>query len=211
MIQRIVLIKRYKNTIITQTTILGFCIFKARTTKIFPMTTPCLRSIKILAISMAVGLLPQITKAQEATNPFWQKVQFGGGLGISFGNGNFSGTISPSAIYNFNDYFSMGPSLIFSYQSSNFFNSTLYGGSWITLFNPIREIQLSAEVEQLRVNQNIEFIDGTETDNFWNTALFVGAGYRAGPVTIGLRYNALYNDDDRVYATAWNPFVRVFF
>jgi hypothetical protein len=105
----------------------------------------------------------------------------------------------------------MGPSLIFSYQSGDFFKSTLYGGSWITLFNPIPEIQLSAEIEQLRVNQEIEFIEGTEKDNFWNSALFAGAGYRAGPVTIGLRYNLLYQDNDQVYATAWNPFVRVYF
>lgn len=175
------------------------------------MKVSCLRSLKFLIVSLTIALLPQITQAQETENPFWEKVQFGGGLGISFGNGVFSGTISPSAIYNFNDYFAMGPSLIFSYQSSDFFKSTLYGGSWITLFNPIREIQLSAEVEQLRVNQEIEFIEGIETDSFWNTALFVGGGYRSGPVTIGLRYNVLFNDNDRVYATAWNPFVRVFF
>lgn len=169
------------------------------------------RSLKILVICFILQLIPKITTAQETPHPFWQQVQFGGGLGISFGNGSFSGTIAPSTIYNFNDYFAMGPSLIFSYQSSDFFKSTLYGGSWITLFNPIREIQLSAEVEQLRVQQEIEFIEGTETDNFWNTALFAGAGYRAGAVTIGLRYNILYNNDDRVYATAWNPFVRVYF
>lgn len=168
-------------------------------------------SFKMLTIFIAIALLPNITLAQETGNPFWEKVQFGGGLGISFGNGTFSGTISPSAIYNFTDYFAMGPSLIFSYQRSDFFKSALYGGSWITLFNPIQEIQLSAEVEQLRVNQEIEFIEGVETDNFWNTALFVGGGYRSGPVTIGLRYNVLFNDNDTVYATAWNPFVRVFF
>ncbi len=175
------------------------------------MKSLCFRSLKTIAFTILLTLLPKTIPAQELANPFWEKVQFGGGLGISFGNGNFSGTISPSAIYNFNDYFAMGPSLIFSYQSSEFFESTLYGGSWITLFNPIREIQLSAEVEQLRVNQEVEFIDGTFKDNFWNTALFVGAGYRSGPITIGLRYNVLYNDNDRVYATAWNPFVRVYF
>ena len=179
--------------------------------KIFLMKLYCTHSLKVLLIFVTLVMLPKLASAQETTNPFWQKVQFGGGLGISFGNGNFSGTISPSAIYNFNDYFAMGPSLIFSYQSNDFFKSTLYGGSWITLFNPIAEIQLSAEIEQLRVNQELEFINGSETYNFWNTALFVGAGYRSGPITIGLRYNILYNDNDEVYATAWNPFVRVYF
>ncbi|WP_432412544.1 hypothetical protein [Rasiella sp. SM2506] len=171
----------------------------------------CSRSLKFLLIPILLTVLPKIASAQETTNPFWEKVQFGGGLGISFGNGGFSGTIAPSAIYNFNDYFAMGPSLIFSYQSFDFYKTTLYGGSWIVLANPIPQIQLSAEIEQLRVNRTIKDIDINLENNFWNTALFVGAGYRAGFVTIGLRYNVLYNDRDRVYATAWNPFVRVYF
>jgi hypothetical protein len=54
-------------------------------------------------------------------------------------------------------------------RQRNFYNSNLYGGS-ITLFNPIPEIQLSAELEQLRVN-----VSGTGqnnfSDNFWNTGL----------------------------------------
>ena len=174
------------------------------------MKSLSIRSLKLFTFGMFLATTCFTTTAQEAENTFWNNVQFGGGLGVSFGNGNFSGTLAPSAIYNFNEYVAMGPSLIFSYQSGDFFKSTLYGGSWITLFNPIPEIQLSAEIEQLRVNQEIEFIEGTEKDNFWNSALFAGAGYRAGPVTTGLRYNLLYQDNDQVYATAWNPFVRVF-
>jgi len=176
------------------------------------MKTCCLCSLKLVPLFFTLMLLPKIATAQETATPFWEKVQLGGGLGVSFGNGNFSGTIAPSAIYNFNNYFAMGPSLIFSYQSDDFFESTLYGGSWITLFNPISEIQLSAEIEQLRVNREVKNnLDIILEDNFWNTALFIGAGYRAGAVTVGLRYNVLYNDSERVYATAWNPFVRVYF
>jgi hypothetical protein len=79
-------------------------------------------------------------------------------------------------------------------RQRNFYNSNLYGGSIITLFNPIPEIQLSAELEQLRVN-----VSGTGqnnfSDNFWNTGLFIGAGYRTGNVTLGARYNVLYKDN----------------
>ncbi|QIE59684.1 hypothetical protein G5B37_08930 [Rasiella rasia] len=175
------------------------------------MKLPKVSYINPIILFFAMFFLLANVHAQESDSQFWERVQFGGGLGVSFGNGNFSGSISPSAVYNFNDYVAMGPSLIVSYQSSDFFKSTLYGGSWITLVNPIPAIQLSAELEQLRVNQEIEFIEGTEKDNFWSTALFAGAGYRSGPVTIGLRYNLLHNENDRVYATAWNPFVRVYF
>ena len=153
----------------------------------------------------------QIGVQAQPENNFWGDVRFGGGLGISFGNGYFSGTISPSAIYDFNRYFSMGPALQFSYQSGEYFTSTLYGASLITLFNPIPEIQLSAELEQLRVNQTIELEGGNFKDNFWNTALFTGVGYRNGNVTIGARYNVLFNDDEDIYTTAWSPFVRFYF
>jgi hypothetical protein len=87
----------------------------------------------------------------------------------------------------------------------------LYGVSFVVLANPIDAVQISTEVEQLFVNQNQEFVNGTASTSFWNTALFIGAGYRAGPATIGIRYNLLFRENDDIYATAWAPFVRVFF
>lgn len=164
----------------------------------------------VLVLALFVGSFNLQAQEEESSN-FWRHVSWGGGIGLSFGNGYFSGTLAPSAIYHFNPYFSMGPSLILSYQDDDFFESTLYGGSWILLGNPIPEIQLSAEIEQLRVNQTNKFAGGEVKDNFWNTALFLGGGFRTGGVTIGLRYNVLFEQSDGVYAQAWNPFVRVYF
>lgn len=165
-------------------------------------------------LPILIGLLSVISVvAQEPDkrSEFWQNVRFGGGVGVNFGNGFFAGSISPAAIYEFNEYVAMGPSLIFSYQENNDFTSTLYGGSWIVLANPIPQIQLSTEIEQLRVNQKIENFNGSFEDNFWNTAFFLGAGFRQGPATIGIRYNVLYQEGDGIYSNAWIPFVRVFF
>ena len=158
-------------------------------------------------------LITTVIYAQETTSQsrFLDNVSFGGGLGINFGNGNFSATVAPSAIYNFNQYVSAGPSLIYSYQSNDFFKSSLYGGSIIGLFNPIRQIQLSTELEQLRVNQTIQSAGGDVDNDFWNTAFFVGAGYRTNNITIGVRYNLLFKDGESVYANAWAPFMRVYF
>ncbi|PVW14275.1 alpha-ketoglutarate decarboxylase [Marixanthomonas spongiae] len=157
------------------------------------------------------GMFAQIGVPAQHKNDFWDNVRFGGGLGIGFGNGYFSGSISPSAIYDVNPYFSVGPALQFSYQSGENFNTTLYGASLLTLFNPIRELQLSAELEQLRVNQTLELDGGNLEANFWNTALFAGAGYRTQNVTIGVRYNVLYKDGEDIYTSPWSPFVRVYF
>lgn len=140
---------------------------------------------------------------------FWSRVRYGGGLGLSIGSGYTDIMVAPSAVYDFNAYFSAGLGLQGSYvKVKNNFESYMYGASLVTLFNPINEIQLSAELEQVRVN--LTYADDFK-ENFWNTALFLGAGYRAENVTIGVRYNVLHDDDKNVYNDAFMPFVRIYF
>ncbi len=142
---------------------------------------------------------------------FWEKVHFGGGFGLSFGNST-NITLAPSAIYDANKYFSFGAGIQGSYVSyQNYYKSYLYGGSLIGLINPIEQIQLSVDLEQLRVNNTIDNFPNTINKNFWNTALFFGIGYRSNNFTIGIRYNVLYKDNDFVYGQALMPFVRVYF
>jgi len=146
----------------------------------------------------------------NSQNNFWEKVQFGGGIGLGFGSGFTDITLAPSAIYNFNEYVAMGAGLQYKYlKQRDLYASHLYGGSTIGLFNPIPEIQLSAELEQLRVNVNLEG-SNTNSQDYWNTGLFIGAGYRSGIATIGGRYNVL-KDKNNIYGTAFMPFIRVFF
>src|SRR5690606_14474989 len=111
--------------------------------------------------------------------PFWENVSFGGGLGLNFGNGFFYGSISPSAIYNFNPYFSAGLGLSYAYlnDNRNDYRVSAYGGSIITLFNPIREIQLSAELEGLQVDQTFVFPEGRVKNNYFQEALFFRGGF----------------------------------
>lgn len=151
--------------------------------------------------------------AQEKTDS-WQKVRFGGGLGLGFNSGYFSGTISPSAVYDIDEIFSVGLGIQGSYVSQkNEYTSYIYGGSAILLINPINEIQLSAELEQLNVNVDYEHMPGFSqvTDNFWTTALFLGAGFRTQNVTVGIKYNVLHDDKKNVYDDAIIPFIRVYF
>ena len=146
------------------------------------------------------------------TKDFWRHVRFGGGIGLSFGDGFFSGTLAPSAIYEFNPQFALGVGLNGTYNSQkNFYKSTIFGGSIIGLFNPIQEIQLSAEFEELNVQRNWEDRLGIEDENYWYPALFIGAGYRARNITIGIRYDVLYDRERSIYADPWAPFVRVYF
>jgi hypothetical protein len=171
------------------------------------------KSILALLISLiSNGLLAQQQGfASKSNSDFWKNVQFGGGIGLAFGSGYTDISLSPSAIYNFNEYVALGLGAQYSYVSQkNYSDSHLYGGSIIGFFNPIREIQLSAELEELRVNVNPKN-PNFNSERFWNTGLFLGAGYRSKNVTIGVRYNILHDNTKSVYSDAFMPFARVYF
>jgi len=171
-----------------------------------------LKSIAILIILFSSSFLfaQQQTNNFKKQNEFWDKVQFGGGVGLGIGSGYTDISLSPSAIYNFNNYVALGLGVQYAYaKQKNDFASHLYGGSIIGLFSPFEEVQLSAELEQLRVN--VDFGPYSSSENYWNTGLFLGAGFRNGNVTVGARYNVLHNKNKSAYSEAFMPFVRVFF
>lgn len=156
-------------------------------------------------------------KAQDTSptpkSDFWSKVRFGGGLGLNFGTGFTDITVSPTALYQPNPYIAFGPGLRYTYQQNGDLRTSLYGFSGTVLANPLDIFQVSAELEQLNVNQSF---NGDDRSSFWNTALFVGAGYRLNIGqnslgAIGVRYNLLFQEGDGIYRNAWQPFVRVFF
>lgn len=164
-----------------------------------------------LMFIMMVILASASARAQKSD--FWSRVQFGGAVGLSIGSGYTDVTLAPSAIYNFNEYIATGVGLQGTYvNAEDLYSSFMYGGSLILLGNPIPAIQLSAELEQLRVNNTFDLpAGGSVDDDFWNTALYLGAGYRTGNFTIGARYNVLFDKDKFVYNDALMPFVRIYF
>ncbi len=151
------------------------------------------------------------TNGLQSPNNFWRNVQFGGGIGLSIGSGYTDITIAPSAIYNINQIVSVGTALQFGYISAkNDYSSTLYGASLIGLVNPIPEVQLSVELEEINVNTDYHF-GSISPDTIWNTALYLGAGYRTGNVTIGVRYDVLFDNNNGYYSDPFMPFMRVYF
>ena len=171
---------------------------------------------KCYLITLVFSFIITFSVAQNSdfkTTNFWNNVRFGGGIGISFGDGFFSGTLAPSAIYEFSTQYALGIGLNGTYsKQNNLFKSTILGGSLIGLYSPINELQLSAELEELNIHRNFDqnFVSNAD-DNFWNTALFIGVGYRTGNITFGIRYDVLYDEDKSIYAEPWLPFVRFYF
>jgi hypothetical protein len=176
----------------------------------------CVVFLLVFCLQNCFSQNDSIVKSKSA---FWQKVSFGGGLGLGFGNGFTNLSLSPTGYYNINEKYMVGVGLTGSYISqsggSNNFNaigykSTILGGSVIGIANLIDFVQLSAELEQLNVNTKFDS-STIKSDNFWNTALFLGAGYRNENFTFGMRYNVLYKESNNVYSQAWMPFLRVIF
>ena len=150
--------------------------------------------------------------AQNETNSFWNNVRYGGGFGLNFGDGFFSATIAPSAIYEFNSTVAMGVVLNGTFNNlKGEYKSTILGGSVLGLFTVIPEIQLSSEFENLNVNRRYDVNLDRPDDNYWVPALFLGAGYRSGNITFGIRYDVLFDRNKSIYIDPWAPFVRFFF
>ncbi|WP_234424268.1 alpha-ketoglutarate decarboxylase [Aquimarina sp. Aq107] len=166
---------------------------------------------KIKIILLVSSMLFSLQQCYSQEDNFWSRVRIGGNIGIGFTNDTFNGILAPSAIYDFNNQFSMGFGLNFGYTDSRNFTATNYGASLITLYNPFPSLQLSAEFEQMGVSRSFEIEGQDINDDYWYPALFIGAGYRIGFVSVGLRYDVLYDDNKSIYASAYAPFVRVFF
>ena len=165
----------------------------------------------ILILLITLNFTSSIAQISGTGNDFWNKVRFGGSIDLGFTNNGFNGSISPSAIYQFNQQFASGTSLSFNYAKFNDNKFLAYGGSILSLYNPIAQLQFSAEFEQLRVNRTLINQTSNLEDNYWLPAFFVGIGYSTYNVTFGVRYDVLYNERKSIYGNALMPFVRVYF
>ncbi|MCV6631669.1 MAG: alpha-ketoglutarate decarboxylase [Flavobacteriaceae bacterium] len=171
------------------------------------ITTFFRKSFFLVFFSFFLSANAQLDDIQAPS--FWDKVQFGGGIGLNFSNGNFYGALSPQMLYRAHPKVAFGPGINFSYQSNDLQKTTIYGGSLTVLADPLDFLQLSTEFEVLRVHQKLK--ENNLKDNFWNNALFLGAGLRMQNVVVGARYNVLHHNGKQIYIDAWAPFVRLYF
>lgn len=146
----------------------------------------------------------------RSKSSFFEDVDFGGGIQLSFGNGYTAIGVSPSAVYGFSDQWASGVSVTYLYVNENLYNFdyNIYGASTLVLYNPIEELQLNTEFEMLNVHQK----NGEQKNQYWVPAWYVGAGYAISKRgTIGLRYDILFDKDKSVYRDALTPYVKFYF
>ena len=143
----------------------------------------------------------------NSDSSFWSNVRYGGGLSLSFGNDAFLIGVSPQAIYQVNDFLALGAGLNYTYSKVGESKTNAVGGSLLAFANPVAALQLSAEFEELYIDRKF----GPFSDSYWVPALYLGVGYGIGPVTVGIRYDVLYDDNKSLFSDPWLPFVRVYF
>ena len=164
--------------------------------------------MKKSAILILLFCSQMLCSQNDRTDNFWSHVRFGGGFGLGFGSNYTTIAVSPSAIYQFNQSFALGIGTSYLYAKNNDLRSNVYGAGLIALYDPIQNIQFSAEFEQLFVNQSIR---GFEDYNFNYPALYFGLAYRSGWFSAGLRYDVLYNENKSIYASPFSPIFRFYF
>lgn len=150
--------------------------------------------------------LSSIVSFSQDSN-FWGNVRLGGTFGLSLGSNSTSVAVSPSAIYDFNEEFSIGASIGYLYNKSKSYSANVYSASVITLYRPIRTIEFSGELIQSYVNRTIGIIK----DNYSYPSLNLGAAYVTGKIAFGVQYDVLHKEDKSIYSNPLSPFVRVFF
>lgn len=158
----------------------------------------------------------EIKELQDYPEQTWKNIYYGGSVEVGFGRGFSNISLVPSVLYQLNPQFGVGFGLQYNYYAvKNSFTNKSYGTNVLLTYNPISEIQLSAEIEQLYVRSSYKnsYKSFTQTNtSFWNTAFFLGVGYSNSGITVGLRYNILHNKSSQlVYSEAWMPFVRLYF
>lgn len=138
------------------------------------------------------------------------RLHVGCGYGLNFIGGT-SINISPNLTYTLTDKIIFGAGIQGSFTSLKNIQSTItYGANVLVLFNPDKKILTSLEFSQLRVSTKTD-ADNT-TKSYWDSALFLGAGCNiTNKISVGAKYNFLYNEDKSIYTSPVIPFVNITF
>lgn len=141
-----------------------------------------------------------------------KRLKFGIGFGLNFvGSTNIS--LSPNLTYAASNKIILGFGIQGNYSSiKNLQSTTTFGGNLLFQYNPSRKFSTLLELAQLRVSTKTESELEDITNKYWDTALFIGAGINiTNKISVGAKYNVLYNENESVYTSPIVPFVNITF
>lgn len=139
-----------------------------------------------------------------------KRLQFGCGFILNFVGGTNIG-LSPNLTYNVSDKVAFGLGMQWNYLAlKDIQKTTTYGANTFFEYRPTQKIMTLLEFVQLRASTTSE-IDDSKV-KYWDSALFVGAGFNVtNKISVGAKFNLLYNEDESVYSSPVIPFVNISF
>lgn len=171
-------------------------------------------AVIISIIFYSANVSSQVTEVTvvDSTGQLDKRLKFGCGFGLNFVGGTNIG-VSPNLIYAVSNKISFGAGLQGNYTSiKDLQRTTTFGGNAIFQYNPIQRLSTLLEFVQLKVNTTTEAVTGDVKQDYWDSALFVGAGLNiTDKIALGAKYNLLYDSDESVYTSPIIPFVNITF
>ncbi|MEO9891167.1 hypothetical protein [Aurantibacter sp.] len=152
-----------------------------------------------------------IIKADSIVN-LDKRLKFGLGFGLNFVGGTNIG-LSPNLVYQLSNKVSLAAGLQGNYASiKNLQKTTTIGANAVVLYSPVNKFITLLEFAELNVNRTTELPTGDVKDKFWESALFLGIGmHLTNNISLGAKYNLLYDKDESVYTSPIIPFVNITF
>ena len=155
-------------------------------------------------LALLNAVCAQSDKAKSKKD-FWQKVYFGGNMGLQFGTVTFL-DISPLAGYKITEKLSAGVGITYQYFSVKAYHyaTERYGGRVFGRFNITENLFAYTEYELLNIG-----IGGTPEKRINIANVFVGGGY-SQPLGAKSSLNVLvlWNINESVYSPYQNPIIR---
>ncbi len=167
----------------------------------------------LFMISYASNIRAQEAIAEsDSTAQVEKRLKFGLGFGLNFVGGTNIG-LAPNLTYSLSERFTLGAGLQVNYTAiKDLQRTTTYGANLIAQYFPAKRFVTLLEFTQLRVNTTTEDAAGDISTDFWDSALFVGAGLGiTNKITVGAKLNLLYDEDETVYTSPVIPFVNITF
>jgi hypothetical protein len=162
------------------------------------------------SMALSTNTLPlKTTDSIKNPNKKWN---FGCGFGLNFVGGT-SLNLSPNASYKLSEKFSIVGGIQGNYNNiKNVQNTFTIGLNVAGMFNPIKKLQTLLEFTQMRVSSKSEIAGIKSNRDFWDTGLFIGAGYAVTPkISFGAKYNLLYKEGKSVFTSPIIPFINIGF
>lgn len=134
---------------------------------------------------------------------------FGGGIGVGFGsNSAFYLQASPRVGYRLTDDLEAGVIGSVSWQTSDFYRSTMFGVGPFVNYYFARSFYVGANFQHYFINYKDKYYDYTMNEE--ESALYLGGGYmqRIGNnsfMQLGLMYNVLWKENSSIFSSGLIP------